>query len=135
MWFIIYDDVFFQDLRLLLLCDNHVTFWLVSDINTIDLIGLFEIQKLVGIHSFLTHQAHLFICPYLLGVFLLLLDFFLELLDYILQTFGISLGLLCRLQKEFSFTIKIDLHLVPLMNLFVNNLNKGLTQVLHVIYE
>ena len=75
----------------------------------------------------------MFIGPHFLRIFPFLLNLFLQLLYNIFKSFSIGLWLFSWLQEEVSFPIKLDLHLVHLLYLFIDNLNKQLSYILQII--
>ena len=112
---------------LLILRNNNMPFWLLSNVYSFDfiLLGLLHILKCK--QSLLAHQFDLFVCPYFGTVAPFLLDFILQLQDFVLELNWYVFSLLSVFEEELSFNVKICLHNLLNLHLFLYTFDKELS--------
>ena len=117
-------SLWLEQLILLLLGHNNVTFGLISHINSFDLVVLALVDVFECEHCFLAHQGDLFVGPNFGAVVPLLLDLVLKLFDGILKFLGVVLALLRTLQEELSLFVELGLHLLLDYHLLLHALDE-----------
>ena len=124
-----------EQLILLLLRHNNVTFGLISHINSFDLVVLALVDVFECEHCFLAHQGHLLVGPNFGAVVSLLLDLVLKLFDGVLKFLRVILALLRTLQEELALFVELGLHLLLDHHLLFHALDELVPEVLDVVDE